>query len=532
MATVPAGPTPSGVRRAELLAALSLAIDLGLGQPMEHMLRASLVATGLADRLGLTPEQRATAYYTTLVLWIGCHADSHELSRWFGDDIAFRSEMYHVDWTGLPYLRLLMRSVGRGRPPTARARLAVLLLSNPRLRLAGVIHSHCLSASLLADRIGLGDEVSRGVRYAFERWDGGGLPQGVRGEQIPLETRVVQLADVAEVHLRGHGLTGAVSMARARSGRQFDPTLVELLTGCAPELLGRLPTHEVWAAALAQAPDRDRLVSGGELDALLQAMGDFVDLKCAFTLGHSRAVAALAEDAARRTGLPPDAVDTVRRAGLVHGLGRMGVPNSVWEKTGPLSESEQERVRLHPYLTGRILSRVRGLERETAVAEAHRERLDGSGYPNRLRGPALGPPSRVLAAADAYRTWLEPRPHRAALTAGEAADRLRREARDGRLDATAVDAVLESAGHAARRRGSWPAGLTGREVEVLRLLAGGRSAREIAEALSISRTTARHHVEHIYTKIDASNRTGASLFALRQGLVDPGSGPEDGANVP
>ncbi len=532
MASAAERPAAPGVRRAELLAALSLAIDLGLGQPMEHMLRASLLATGLADRLGLATPQRATVYYTNLVLWIGCHADSHELSRWFGDDIAFRAQSYQVDWSGLPYLRLLMRSVGRGQPATARARMTLLLLSNPRLRLAGVIHSHCQSASLLADRIGLGGDVSRGVRYAFERWDGGGLPQGVRAAAIPLETRVVQLADVAEVHLRTHGVAGAVSMARARSGRQFDPALVDLMTGCAPELLGRLPSHDVWAAALAQAPERDRLVSGDELDALLRAMGDFVDLKCPFTLGHSRAVAALAEDAARRTGLPPDAVATVRRAGFVHDLGRMGVPNSVWEKAGPLSESEQERVRLHPYLTGRILSRVRGLERETAVAQTHRERLDGSGYPNRLAGSALGVPSRILAAADTYRTWVEPRPHRAALPAAAAADRLRREARDGRLDATAVDAVLESAGHAARRRGSWPAGLTGREVEVLRLLAGGRSAREIAETLSISRTTARHHVEHIYTKIDASNRTGASLFALRQGLVDPAPGPEDGANVP
>jgi HD-GYP domain-containing protein (c-di-GMP phosphodiesterase class II) len=511
------GPPGTGPGRAELLAALSLAIDLGLGQPMEHMLRSSLIAVRLADRLGLGEQQRGVVFYANLVAWIGCHADSHEVAGWFGDDIAFRADSYRVDWAGSPFLGLLRAR--RARPAAAgRGGRAVSFPVAPRGRLSELIHSHCASAGVLADRVGLAAEVRETLAYFYERWDGGGLPVGARGDAIPVEMRVVQLADVAEVHLRLAGVDGAVAMARSRSGTQFDPAIAATFGRCAGEILDGLP-GDVWRAALAQAPDRDRLLTEGELDGLLETMGDFVDLKCPFTLGHSRGVAALAAEAGRRSGLPGPDVKLLRRAGLVHDLGRMGVSNAIWEKPGPLSAGEWERVRLHPYLTGRILSRVRGLEPVAALAAAHHERQDGSGYPRAVGGGALTPPERLLAAADAYHAMVEPRPHRGALSEGDAAERLRRQARESRLDAQAVDAVLEAAGHRVPRRKAWPAGLTTREVEVLRLVAQGRSNRGIAEGLVISEKTVRNHVEHIYSKLAVSNRTGASLFAVEHGII-------------
>jgi HD-GYP domain-containing protein (c-di-GMP phosphodiesterase class II) len=527
MAVQPTG-CPPGTEpgRAELLAALSLAIDLGLGQPMEHMLRSSLIAARLADRLGLGEQQRGVVFYANLVAWIGCQADSHEVAGWFGDDVALRADQYRVDWAGLPFLGLLASHVGRGRPLLARGGRAVSFLVAPRGRLSELIHSHCASAGVLADRVGLAAEVREALAYFFERWDGGGLPVGARGDAIPVEMRVVQLADVAEVHLRRAGVDGAVAMARSRSGTQFDPAIAATFGRCAGEILDGLP-GDVWRAALAQAPDRDRLLTEGELDGLLEAMGDFVDLKCPFTLGHSRGVAALAAEAGRRCGLPGPDVKLLRRAGLVHDLGRMGVSNAIWEKPGPLSAGEWERVRLHPYLTGRILSRVRGLEPVAALAAGHHERQDGSGYPRAVGGGALTPPERLLAAADVYHALVEPRPHRGALSEDEAAERLRRQARASRLDAQAVDAVLEAAGHRVPRRKAWPAGLTTREVEVLRLVAQGRSNRGIADGLCISEKTVRNHVEHIYTKLAVSNRTGASLFAVEHGIVGSFPSPTD-----
>ncbi len=515
-------------RRAEVLAALSISIDLGLGLPMEHVLRSSLIAAMLADELELRDEERATVYYTNLVLWIGCHADSHEFGRWFGDDLAMRRDSYQLDWSGLPYMIFLLQRTGSGQSLQRRAQMLVTLLLAPRTRMAALIHSHCQSAGLMAERVGLDQSVRAAVGCSFERWDGSGLPAGLKGEAIPLATRIVQLADACEVHQRAHGTSGALTMARARSGTQFDPALVESLTRCR-EQLDDLPDQDVWTRALELAPDHDLMLRGGELDGLLRAIGDFADLKCPFTVGHSRGVAELAAAAAARIGLSTADVECVRRAGYVHDLGRMGVPNTVWEKQGELTGSDRERVRLYPYFTGRILSRVRGLEAESSIAESHRERLDGSGYPRGIGGSALPMTQRVLAAADSYRGSLETRPHRAALDAADAATRLRAEAAAGRLDPAAVDAVLAVSGHHGGRRTSGPAGLTAREVEVLALLSRGRTTTEIAHRLSISTKTARNHLEHIYLKAGVTNRTGAALFAIEHGLTGTS---EDGAPAP
>ena len=518
-----------GPRRAELLAATSLAIDLGLGQPMEHMLRSSVIATRIAERMSLDAQQRATVYYANLLGWIGCHADSHELSGLFGDDIAFRADTYAVDMTGLPFLRLMMSHVGRGLPGWERGIRSAAFLLTARGEVAKMIHSHCSSAGVLSDRMGLDGQVRDALAYAFERWDGRGLPSGARGEDIPVEIRIVHVADVVEVYLRTGGLEHAVEVLHSRRGTQFSPAVVEVFERGAAAIVDGLLEIDVWTEALAQAPDRDRTLHGDEIDELLGAMADFVDLKCPFTLGHSRGVANLVAGAARHLGMSSADITRLYRAGLVHGLGRMGVSNQIWEKKGPLSTAEWERVRMYPYLTGRILSRVDGLESVVSIATKHRERIDGSGFPRGIAGAELTAHDRLLAAAEAYHALLEPRPHRPASDPRGAADQLRREARAGRLDAESVEAVLAAAGHRVSRRTPWPAGLTDREVEVLRLVAQGRSNREIAAELYIAEKTARNHVERVYTKLGVNNRTQASLAAIDLGLagfpVDASAGP-------
>lgn len=511
--------TPSG---AELLAALSIAIDLGLGQPAEHMLRSAVIATRVADRLGLDRAQRDCCYYTALIMWIGCHADSHEYARWFGDDIAVRHDSYLVDWSGLPYLRFLMSNTGRGQPLLHRLSLLATLLADARGQISRLIHSHCSSAGVLADRLGLSAEVQSVLGYTFERYDGGGLPGGVAGDAIPIPMRVAQLADMVEVHHRTYGVDGAVAMARSRRGGQFDPEVVDAFTADPEAVLSGPAPGEAWALALRAAPDYGDRLGVAELDALLVALGDFVDLKCPFTLGHSRAVAELAADAATVLGMAPDTVTLVRRAGHLHDLGRIGVSNQIWSKPSSLTAGEMERVRLHPYLTVRILSQVGGLDGVAQVAGNHHENLDGSGYPRGLTASALDLPDRVLAAAVAYQSALEPRPYREPLPAAGAAALLRERVRDGQLDEMAVDAVLQAGGHRGRRPSPRPAGLTPREVEVLCLVARGASNNEIATALGISGKTARNHVERTYAKIGVTNRIGASMFALTHGLVHPG----------
>jgi HD-GYP domain-containing protein (c-di-GMP phosphodiesterase class II) len=507
--------------RAEVLAALSVAIDLGLGQPAEHMLRSALIATRIADRLRLSRDQRDGIYYTTLIMWIGCHADSHEYARWFGDDIAVRHDAYLVDWSGLPYLRFLATNVGRGEPLMHRLNVMASLLINARGQLSKLIHSHCMSAALLAERIGLGPDVQAAVAFTFERYDGGGLPTGAHGDEIPMQMRVAQLADLVEVHQRTYGLKGAVDMARRRRGGQFDPQVVDAFVKNAEAILAGPATGNAWAAALQEAPDRHQRLDAGSLDPLLIALGDFVDLKLPFTLGHSRSVARLAADAAIAAGLDAETVELMRRAGHVHDLGRIGISNQIWSKPGPLTAAEFERVRLHPYLTVRILSQVPGLERMAQAAGNHHERVDGSGYPRGLAGTALSRPDRLLAAAVSYQSACEPRPYREALSPDAAARRLRDRVRAGALDPAAADAILHAAGHRAQRPNVRPNGLTPREIEVLCLVARGASNKQIAASLVISEKTVRNHVERTYAKIGVSNRIGASMYALQHGLVAP-----------
>jgi DNA-binding CsgD family transcriptional regulator len=197
----------------------------------------------------------------------------------------------------------------------------------------------------------------------------------------------------------------------------------------------------------------------------------------------------------------------------------LGVSNSIWDKRGPLGAGERERVRMQPYLTERMLHQSSALAPLGAIAVQLRERLDGSGYPRGLSGGAVSQPARILGAADAYQAMCEPRPHRPAFSSAEAAAQLRAEVRGGRLDGDAVEAVLATAGHRVPRRREGPAGLTAREIDVLRLVARGLSHKEIATQLVISPKTARNHIEHIYVKIGASNRTAASLFAIQHGLL-------------
>jgi HD-GYP domain-containing protein (c-di-GMP phosphodiesterase class II)/DNA-binding CsgD family transcriptional regulator len=508
------------LRRPELLASLSLAIDVGLGQPMEHMLRSCLIALGLAEAIGLEQDRRTVVYYADLVSWIGCHADSHELAQVFGDDISFRSELdYARDRTDPAWRRTLLGHVGRGSSVTDRGLMLGLFLLSGEAPVSQLIQSHCQSAGLFAERLGLSPEVRRVLPQAFERWDGRGLPAGLQQEEVAIEMRIVHLADIVEVHHRLGGLEGAVAVARQRRGTKFDPALVDAFCSMAPDLLKALEADDVWHAVVEAAPDDAPELSPQELDGSLEAMADFVDVKSPHTPGHSRGVAALAAGAAARLGMPTDEVEELRRAGLVHDLGRMGVTNLIWDKAGPLTPADWERVRLHPYLSERMLSRPGTLRRLGELAGRHHERLDGSGYPHGLVGSALTPSMRLLAAADVYHAMREHRAHRNALSSEAAAAQLRDEARQGRLDSAAVEAVLGEGGHRMSRRVMWPRGLTAREVEILGLVAAGAGNREIARHLHISEKTLRNHLEHIYSKLEVSNRTGAVLFAIEHGLT-------------
>jgi HD-GYP domain-containing protein (c-di-GMP phosphodiesterase class II) len=507
------------MRLAELVAALSLGIDLGFGQPMEHVLRQCLIALRLAELVGLDDEERAAVYYTAQLVNVGCHTDAHEQAKWFGDDIALKAGKYAHDLHGLRGALAGLRRIGAGNPPLHRFRIGLEFALSGHREVDDMITHHAAMARALGAQLGLSGDVVDALGCAYEQWDGRGWPGRLRGEQVPIAARLAQLAEFTEVAHRVGGIEAARELARSRAGRQFDPHLAALLQREAGPVLDGLD-DATWDAVIGAEPALAVVLSGERVDAALAAVADFVDLKSPYSLGHARAVAELAAGAGERLGLGPDEVVTLRRAGLVHDLGRLGISNGIWDKPGPLGAGEWERVRLHPYLTERMLVQSPALAPLGAIAVQHRERLDGSGYPHRLPGAAISRPARILGAADAYQAMREPRPHRPARPAADAAAELRAEVRAGRLDADAVEAVLGAAGHRVPRRREGPNGLTRREVEVLRLLARGLSNKQIAGRLVISPKTAGNHIEHIYAKIGASTRTAAGLFAVQHGLLE------------
>lgn len=508
------------VRLAELLATLSLGTDLGMGQPMEHVLRQSLIALRLAERLGLDDGERRVVYYVSLLSWVGCHVDAYEQAKWFGDDTALKGEFRQIDsGRPLPRAAFMLRHIGSGRPMLERAKVGIAFLGDGRRAAEEMIENHWLATNEFATQLGLGPEVSESLYQTFERWDGKGVPAEARQNGISVTARLVNLADVVEVYYRAGGVQAAIAVARERSGTQFDPALVDLFCDEAPALFDQLDSLASWDAVIKAEPALAVVLTDEEFESALEAIADFTDLKSPWTIGHSRGVANLAEAAARLYGLDDGDATLVRRAGLVHDLGRLGVSNAIWDKPETLTAAELERVRLHPYLTERMLASSPGLARLSAVAVQHHERLDGSGYPRGLVGDSLTPPGKILAAADAYHAMTEPRPHRTARSAEDAALELRSGVGRALFDSDAVDAVLRAAGHPVKLRRSWPGGLTTREVDVLRLLVRGLSNKEIAEQLVISNRTADNHIAHIYTKLGVSNRARASLFAMKHGLM-------------
>jgi HD-GYP domain-containing protein (c-di-GMP phosphodiesterase class II) len=509
----------AGVRLAELVSALTLGIDLGFGQPMEHVLRQALIALRLADRLGLDEDRRAVVYYTALLVNVGCHADAHEQAKWFGDDIGVKSIKYDHEPRSLRMAAAGMRFLGPGNPPLHRFRLGLEFAVSGHREVDGMIANHAAIARTLGEQLELQAEVLEALGAAYERWDGRGWPGELARAQVPLAARIAQVAEFVEVANRIGGPEAAKQLARERRGKQFDPTVADVIANEGDLILSGLDAVSTWDAVIDAEPALAIVLSSERMDRVLLAIANFVDLKSPYFLGHACAVAELAAEAGAALGLPESDVRLLRRAGLVHDLGRLGVSNAIWDKSGPLGAGEWERLRLQPYLTERMLRQWPALAPLARIAVQHRERIDGSGYPQGISGSGISPLARILGAADAYQAMREPRPHRPARSAMEGAAELRADVKTGRYEADTAEAVLGAAGHRVARRREGPAGLTPREVEVLRLLARGLSNKEIAARLTISPKTVGNHAEHIYAKINASTRAAAALFAMQHGLL-------------
>jgi HD-GYP domain-containing protein (c-di-GMP phosphodiesterase class II) len=514
----------SGIRLAELVGALSIATDLGMGQPMEYVLRSCVLSVRLGETLGLSESELREVYYLALLRFLGCNAGTHEQAALVGDEVAMRTAMVPIYGGDPPQImdalvsHLRAMHMGLSAPELDRVIPQFLMTFQSTMQESAA--GHCEVGQRLASRFGFGEPIQQALGQAYERWDGQGVPAGLKGEEIPLSVRIVSLAYDAVLFHRTSGVEMAVAVVNERAGKAHDPKIVERFGPLGQRLLEGLEAGSSWEAVLALEPGEQTILSEEQFDNACRAIADFTDLKSPYLLGHSSGVAELACAAARRCGLPEEDIVAVWRAGMLHDVGRTGVSSGIWGKPGPLSESEWERVRLHSYYTERVLARSSALARLGALAASHHERLDGFGYHRGASASPLNPTAKILAAADSYHAMTESRPHRPALTPEAAAEALRSEVRAGRLDGEAVNAVLAAAGHRTRTtRRALVAGLSAREVEVLRLLVRGRTKKDIAGLLFISENTVSRHTEHIYSKIGVSTRAAATLFALQHDLL-------------
>lgn len=513
-------PVTGPLRLAELVAALSLATDLGTASPLEHALRTCLLSLELARRSGVGDDQLAEVYYLALLRLVGCTADAADTAADVGgDDLGFIGALGPVFMGSTSeQLRTIIRSTGAGLPLPRRIGAVATVLTDTKGAQRS-IGEHCEAAQLLSARLGVSADVTEALSLAYERWDGKGIPGHTAGTDVPAPVRVAVVARDVDLWVRSAGVEIAVEVVRRRSGHAYDPTVAAAFGDDPHGVLSAANTDDVWEATLAAEPPPWVRVPEHRLEAALAVFADFTDLKSTWLRGHSRGVAALAAGAAAVAGRTSDEIRDLRCAGLLHDVGRVGVPNGVWDTPGRLSIDAWEKVRLHPYLTERVLSRSRRLAPLARLASCHHERSDRSGYHRGAAGADLSTAERLLAAADSYHAMTENRPHRPALSRDAACTELRNAARRGLHESVDVEAVVEAAGHPPQGVPARPAGLTDRELEVLRLIARGRSNRQVATALVISPKTVGTHVEHIYTKVGVTTRAGAALFAIEHDLL-------------
>jgi HD-GYP domain-containing protein (c-di-GMP phosphodiesterase class II) len=498
------------VTQVEVAALLAVAQDHAFGQPPGSQLRATVLGQHLAVAAGADATEQATTWWTSALRFLGCTGHAFETAVVFGDEIALRAESLHADASNpLEFLRLMVSRAGPGRSGFGRLPSVLSLLAGGRKGAELNFRTACEVAEAFAKRLGLDELVRAALAANFERWNGRGLPTGCKGAAIPRPMRIAQLAQEFEVLARIEGVVGARQVLEARRDKAYDPVLVDLVVGSGAAWWETTEPADSWDAALSLAPSGVPLDDSARRESLL-VLADFADLKSPWTGGHSRGVAALALEACG---------PAAEAAALVHDLGCVAVPNSIWDKPGPLTRDERDRVETHALVTDQLLRRVPYTATLAASAGAAHERNDGSGYHRRVNGAHLDEAQRVIAAADCYQAMTSDRPHRSALAPADAAAALRAMSTAGSLDGEAVERVLAAAGHRRAARPSLPARLTAREAEVLQLLSLGLTTREVADRLVISAKTADHHIQHIYTKIGVSTRGAAALFAIEHGIL-------------
>jgi HD-GYP domain-containing protein (c-di-GMP phosphodiesterase class II)/DNA-binding CsgD family transcriptional regulator len=492
----------SAIRVLDAVKALAFVGDLSMGQPTDHSMRTGWLAGRLAADAGHDDAQCGVVKEVSLLRWSGCTANAAGFSEWLGDDVGSRANMLAMrpGWAG--------DDVSPGLFGAAITPLAQI---------------HCEVSGEVARMLGLNGATQVALRHIFESWDGGGFPQRIQGGNVPDAVFLVALAGDIEIFSRIYGMEQAKVLITPKAGHQYPQALAERALSRAAKWLDEL---EQWSAS---ARDEALNTQPMQQTSAPEIIADVIDLKLPWMAGYSRRVAKASAACCARLGLDEEAQRSVYLAGLIHGMGRAAVPNSVWNTPGRLPAAAWEKVRLVPYWTARAGKQIGALARESEIASLAYERLDGSGYFRGAEGGGIEREGQVLAAAAAWVALRAKRPWREALSTEEAATLLREQASAGRFNADAVSALISN------ERDEYDGGVVGikgikprpaqatllspRESEVLRHISLGASNKEVAKVLELSPSTVRTHVESVFRKLECSTRAAATLKASTLKLI-------------
>jgi HD-GYP domain-containing protein (c-di-GMP phosphodiesterase class II) len=511
------------LRLADPLIGLSGIGDLSREPDPGQAARTCFVACRLARVLDVPDATAQDVFYTALLQHLGCTGYAHDTAAVFaGRDIEMNAAGAKTDFSRpADIFKTFIPELSKGVDLPTRLRIVGAAITKaPRMGVL-IARTSCEIAESTARRIGLPSDVQASLRHIAEWYNGKGGYLGRKGEDIPLAARIVLAAFNASIFDALAGPETARHVVSARAGKSLDPAVADAFAKQGADILAELSSIDVVKLLPNQEPDPKRTVSETDLDEVCVAIGEVVDLKTPFTHGSARRAFDLARAAAGSLHLQTAVVACAGRAAALRDIGKAAVSNAILEKPGALTVTEWEHVRLHAYHTERVLERSPVLVAVAKLAGLHHEREDGSGYHRGANAALIPMAARVIAASDALVAMTQPRPYRAAMSLGQACDELEQEAGRGALHADATAAVVAGAqGFASKKpRFSRPAGLTARQVEVLRLVAEGLTNREIGTRLVVSARTAEHHVQDIYTKIGVSSRAGAALFAMEHRLL-------------
>ncbi len=417
------------LRLGELIGALSHALDITEGQPRGHCVRCAYIGMAMADRLGLDADQRWELYYTLLLKDLGCSSNAARICElYLTDDLQFKRDFKLVG-SSLPQVaRFVLTHTGLRAGLAERFRATLDIFQNGQDISRDLIQTRCQRGAEIARQMRFGDTVAAGIHALDEHWDGGGKPDGLAGDAIPLAARIALLAQVVDVFHTSGGAQAALQELRLRSASWFDPALVRLFEQVADEAFWsglRAPDLPQRVHALEPAQQRVPL-DDDYLDEIAEAFGQIIDAKSPFTAGHSARVGLYADLIADELGIDPARRRWLRRGALLHDMGKLGVSNAVLDKPGKLDESEWQAVRMHALYTEQILSGIEPFAELARVAGAHHERLDGAGYPRGLRGDDIPLETRVITTADIFDAISADRPYRAAVPVEQTLDMMQR----------------------------------------------------------------------------------------------------------